>query len=82
MTGNRHRKALDLIANLSQSTHPCPHLLATQYIGEAQTLLVPCADMANHDDEPNATWDLDEGVFRLVARRVRLQLGKRDKPVG
>ena len=37
------------------------------------SLLVPCADMANHSNAPNATYRLDprDGCFRLVAARVR-----------
>ena len=48
----------------TKSIHP-------QADGETLSLLVPCADMANHDSQPNARWCFVGGVFRLVALRVR-----------
>ncbi|GBF96048.1 hypothetical protein Rsub_08863 [Raphidocelis subcapitata] len=39
--------------------------------GEALSLVVPCADLANHDSSPNAGYrlDADAGAFLLVATR-------------
>ena len=45
----------------------------TQVDGEALSLVVPCADMANHSMAPNAGYrlDADAGCFELIAARVR-----------
>ncbi|KAI8471285.1 MAG: hypothetical protein J3K34DRAFT_392961 [Monoraphidium minutum] len=44
---------------------------ADEAAGEAVSLVVPCADMANHSCSPNAAYQLDDdaGCFRLVAAR-------------
>lgn len=40
------------------------------------SLLVPCADMANHSNRPNAGYrlDADAGCFRLATLQVWCQL--------
>lgn len=49
-------------------------LTCLQAGGHALSLVVPCADMANHSDAPNAEYrlDADAGCFQLFATRVRL----------
>lgn len=52
--------------------HALPPLERLQVDGETVSLMVPCADMANHVMSPNAGYAFDASVdaFRLTALRV------------
>ena len=72
----RHPGSAAITHALLHLTLPLPPQTTTppQVEGEALSLVVPCADMANHSNAPNAAYRLDprDGCFRLVAARVRL----------
>jgi len=71
------QQLLPMVNTHKSATQPHQHQLPsqpslTQVAGEALSLVVPCADMANHSMQPNAGYQLnaESGCFQLIAVKV------------